>query len=202
MPTRPSPAGQSSLLRQGRVSQPWDCYVITKVVQHRRPLLSDAGNATVIIDGLQHLRTSDQAKLFAFCVMPDHFHVAVCLMPGASLSDMIDALSKFTARRINKMMGQNGVFWQEGFHDRHCRTRDELNSLCEYIEHNPVRAGLVESKADWKFSSASPLGKGMLDREWWPESGSGDPSHNQVVSQLRSSSLAILGAPGVLAVPL
>ena len=89
-------------------------------------------------------------------------------MPGASLSDMIGALSKFTARRINKMIGQSGVFWQEGFHDRHCRTRDELNSLCEYIEHNPVRAGLVEFKADWKFSSASPLGKGMLDREWWP----------------------------------
>ncbi|WP_197526646.1 REP-associated tyrosine transposase [Botrimarina colliarenosi] len=150
------------------MSQPWDCYVITKVVQHRRPLLADAGNATVIIDSLQHLRISDQAKLFAFCVMPDHFHAAVCLMPGAVLSAMIGALSKFSARRVNKTTGQSGAFWQEGFHDRHCRNRDELGELCEYIEHNPVRAGLVEVAAEWRFSSASPLRQDMLDREWWP----------------------------------
>ena len=168
MPTPPNPAGQSSLLRQGRVSQPWDCYVITKVVERRLPLLTDTANATVIIDSLQHLRASDQVKLFAFCIMPDHFNAAVCLMPGVSLSDMMAALSKFTARRINKTMGQTGAFWQEGFHDRHCRNRDELASFCEYIEHNPVRAGLVQAAPDWQWSSASPLRQGMLDREWWP----------------------------------
>jgi hypothetical protein len=37
-----------------------------------------------------------------------------------------------------------------------------------YIEHNPVRAGLVERAELWPYSSANPIHRDVLDREWWP----------------------------------
>jgi putative transposase len=168
MPPEPRPAGKLSQLRRGRVSQAWDCYVVTKVTHHRREVLAEEAAGSLVLESLRHLRETEQIKLFAFCVMPDHLHVALCLLPGAQLSTTVASFSKFTGAGINCLLRQSGRFWQEGFHDRHCRNRDELADLCEYIEHNPVRAGLVTVAADWAFSSASPLRQGMLDRDWWP----------------------------------
>ncbi|QDV72583.1 Transposase IS200 like protein [Planctomycetes bacterium K2D] len=142
--------------------------MVTKVFKDRQRLGSDSANAKILLGSLNHLRATDRIKLFAFCLMPDHLHVAFCLLPGEELSEVVRSFSKFTALQINRHRSKSGSVWQEGFHDRHCRDRDELVSLCEYIEHNPVRAGLADVASDWEFSSASLLGNGMLDREWWP----------------------------------
>ncbi len=168
MPKRITHAGSSSKLRAGRISVDWECYAVTKVVLGRKPVLNRPNVAPVLLDSLEYLRQKDRIKLFAFCVMPDHLHTLFCLMPGERISSVVGSFSKFTARSINRLTSSSGPFWQEGFHDRHCRNRRELESFCQYIEHNPVRAGLVAEPQTWAFSSASADRKVMLDREWWP----------------------------------
>lgn len=168
MPNPPKPAGKSSTLRKGRVSEDYGVYSVTKVTDKRKPVLIGSEPARVLIESLAHLRSADRIKLYAFCVMPDHVHVAFCLMPGEHLSDVVGAFSKFTARRLNKLIDGKGSFWQEGFHDRHCRDRDELVEISNYIEYNPVRSGLVAAPEDWQHSSASNLHRDLIDREWWP----------------------------------
>ena len=100
--------------------------------------------------------------------MPDHFHMIFCLMPDEDLSKIFEDSGKFTARELNKLLGRSGQFWQEGFHDHRCRNERELHDLSVYIEHNPVRAGLVTAAELWPYSSAFPTNQSMLDREWWP----------------------------------
>lgn len=100
--------------------------------------------------------------------MPDHFHLILCLMSGEKLSKVMEDSNKFTGREINTLLGMFGQFWQNGFHDHHCRDEHELHELSLYIEHNPVRAGLVSAAESWPYSSAYPGNKLMLDREWWP----------------------------------
>lgn len=160
--------GQSNRLRTGRVSTDYGAYSITKVVNNRRPVLTNDAVAKELLDSWNYLRSHHQIKLFAFCLMPDHYHLAFCLLPGHDLSDVMGATNKFTAGKINKLLGLRGTFWQEGFRDRQCRDREELHDNCVYIEHNPVRAGLVEHAEKWPYSSASPARKGLLDRDWWP----------------------------------
>jgi putative transposase len=89
-------------------------------------------------------------------------------MPGEDLSKVFEDSGKFTARELNKLLGGQGQFWAEGFHDHRCRDEDELHELSLYIEHNPVRAGLVAAADLLPYSSASPAHRGMLDRDWWP----------------------------------
>jgi REP element-mobilizing transposase RayT len=168
MPSHSFVQGNSSDLRKGRVSQGYACYVISKTVLHRRRVLASDQSAKILLDSWRYLREHDRIKLFAFCIMPDHYHLAFCLMPGENLSKLLEDTNKFTARELNKLLGRQGQFWQEGFHDRNCRSDNELHELCLYIEHNPVRAGLVKLAEDWRYSSAFPANRAMLDREWWP----------------------------------
>lgn len=160
--------GRSADLRTGRVSEDFGCYVISKNVEQRLPVLATDQSASILLNSWQFLRSRNRIKIFAFCIMPDHFHLAMCLMPGQTLAKVMEDTGKFTSRQLNQLFGKRGTFWQEGYHDRHCRTASELHELCRYIEHNPVRKGLVKSAELWPCSSAFAANKYMLNREWWP----------------------------------
>ena len=40
------------------------------------------------------------------------------------------------------------------YHDRYIRNEAHLAAAVEYVENNPVKAGLVASKNKWRWSSA------------------------------------------------
>ncbi len=54
---------------------------------------------------------------------------------------------------INQRRGTEGELWQPRFFDRALRTVKEYQDKVEYIHLNPVRAGLVDSPQDWRWSS-------------------------------------------------
>lgn len=162
---KPRPKGHR--LRIGRQSQENGIYSITKVVHNRRPVLASKAAAKILTDSWQYLRANNRMKLLAFCVMPDHFHLLVGLMPSENLSKIIQDSSKFTARLLNRLHNSQGTFWQHGFHDHQCRNDQEVVDMADYIEHNPVRAGLVTSAEKWSYSSSCNANREFLDRDWF-----------------------------------
>ena len=55
----------------------------------------------------------------------------------------------------NQILGRAGTaFWQDESFDHWVRSEAELRYLIEYVENNPVGAGLVEAKEQWGWSSA------------------------------------------------
>jgi REP element-mobilizing transposase RayT len=168
MSTPPITKGRSSELRKGRLSEDFASYAITKVVEGRHRVLAIVAAAGILMDSWQYLRGANRIKAFAFCIMPDHFHLVFCLLPVNDLSTVMEDSSKFTSPQLNKLLSRHGRFWQNGFHDHRCRNEKELYDLCLYIEHNPVRKRLVATAEDWPYSSAFTANKWMLYREWWP----------------------------------
>jgi hypothetical protein len=64
-------------------------------------------------------------------------------------------LQPWTAKRANNMLGLTGSpFWQEESYDHLVRDQRELERIRLYIEHNPVRAGLVRAASQYRWSSA------------------------------------------------
>jgi putative transposase len=161
-------SGRLSELRKGRVSEDFACYSVTKTVLYRRGVLTAEAPAKILLDSWQFLRLRDRIKLFAFCIMPEHFHLVFCLFPGKNLSKLMEDTGKYTARELNKLFGRRGQFWQTGFYDHRCRDARELHDLSLYAEHNPVRAGLVTASELWPYSSAFSINRHMLERGWWP----------------------------------
>jgi REP element-mobilizing transposase RayT len=68
--------------------------------------------------------------------MPNHVHVLVETIAGHTLS------------------GRKGAFWQSEYFDRYMRNESHVAQTVEYIEQNPVKAGLVAEASDWRWSSA------------------------------------------------
>jgi hypothetical protein len=65
------------------------------------------------------------------------------------------SLKRFTARRCNEILGRRGSFWQDESYDHCVRGEDELSRIIEYVELNPVKAGLVTERQMRRFSSAA-----------------------------------------------
>jgi len=60
-----------------------------------------------------------------------------------------------TSRVANRILGRAGTpFWQDESFDHWVRSAEELQDLIAYVENNPVKAGLVETAEEWKWSSA------------------------------------------------
>ena len=94
-------------------------------------------------------------RLLAWCVMPNHVHVVIEPIEGHTLSVIVKSWKSFTSRQANTRLGRTGAFWEADYFDRYMRNEDHLMRTIEYVENNPVKAGLVEEPADWPWSSAS-----------------------------------------------
>jgi REP element-mobilizing transposase RayT len=88
--------------------------------------------------------------------VPDanHVHVVIEMLDGHSLSEIVGTWKSFTAKRANAQLGRSGSFWHADYFDRYMRDEGHLARTIEYVEQNPVKAGLVEVASDWPWSSA------------------------------------------------
>ncbi len=93
-------------------------------------------------------------ELHAFAVMPNHVHVL--LSPYLPLVRITRGIKRAAASRANELLGRTGQrFWQEESFDHWIRSASEFERVKQYIEWNPVKAGLCKRPEDWPWSSAS-----------------------------------------------
>jgi hypothetical protein len=66
------------------------------------------------------------------------------------------SLKGITARRANAMLSLTGApFWQQESYDHLVRDEPEFEKIRKYVEENPVRAGLVRTSGEYRWSSAA-----------------------------------------------
>jgi REP element-mobilizing transposase RayT len=99
-------------------------------------------------------------RLIAWCVMPTHVHVLVHLEHGVSLSSIVQTWKSVSAHKINQHLARKGQVWHREYYDRYMRDSDQANTAIQYIENNPVKAGLCAHPKDWRYSSAHDAGEG------------------------------------------
>jgi REP element-mobilizing transposase RayT len=117
-------------------------------------LLKAADIARCVVENWRHF-DGDSYRLHAWVVMPNHVHVLIEVREGHPLSEIVHAWKSYTAHVIRRLRGDTGRVWQPEYWDR--MIRDDLHYLraVEYIEMNPVRAGLVHAAHLWPWSSAA-----------------------------------------------
>jgi putative transposase len=104
-------------------------------------------------------------ELHALVVMPDHVHLA--LTPKSdergsfSIPEIMQEIKSVSAHRISKETGHVGRVWQEESFDRALRREEDLVAKIQYMVNNPVRAGLVSTPAEyrWTWIESSELGR-------------------------------------------
>ena len=110
----------------------------------RQPAIAD-----MIVEAIQYnANILGHYLLHAFVVMPNHVHMLAT--PAVALPKLTKSLKGITAKRANAMLASTGTaFWQEESYDHLVRHEREFEKIRNYIEGNPVRAGLVREASEY-----------------------------------------------------
>jgi type I restriction enzyme R subunit len=133
----------------------------TPAVRH----LENSDAAGVVRGSLYHF-AGERYDLLAYVVMPSHFHWL--FHPRRDWCELIrdpqdhrsprerimHSVKGYSGYRCNRILGLTGTFWQGESYDHVVRNEDEMMRIIEYIEMNPVKAGLAVHAVDWRWSSA------------------------------------------------
>ncbi|QEN88860.1 transposase [Labrys sp. KNU-23] len=108
----------------------------------------------LVRDTLLHF---DQQRylMLAWCIMPNHIHCLFEPMERYLLADIVKSWKTYSANSANRLLGRSGPFWQRDYFDRYMRSEEQLAKTINYIEQNPVLAGLCNDAATWRWSSAA-----------------------------------------------
>jgi len=92
-------------------------------------------------------------RVLAYCLMPNHFHLALWPFGDGDLSTWMHWLLTAHVRRYHRHYHSSGLVWQGRFKAFPIQEDAHLLSVLRYIERNPWRAGLVARAEDWGWSS-------------------------------------------------
>ncbi len=168
------------MTRYTRLRESGGTYFFTVVTYKRRPFLTE----DLARSCLRHAMDTTAQKLpyttEAICLLPDHLHCVWSLPEGdsdfstrwASIKSQFSRLflsaggteTKQTLSRTTKR--ERGI-WQRRFWEHAIHDDDDLRRHMDYIHYNPVKHGLVQSPAEWPWSTFHRfVSEGIYEPEW------------------------------------
>jgi putative transposase len=120
--------------------------------------------------------------LHAYIIMPNHIHLVIEPLPVTNtwnawcdyrqfhrLENIVRRLKSYSGRAINKRLKRSGPVWLDEYFDRIIRDDIDLDTVIDYIHHNPVRWGLVEQPEQYRWSSMHTIYSGRKSFADWFE---------------------------------
>ena len=152
------------------ISKDNPCLFITAVAKNRLPVFRTEVIKSITVKAIGEARTSCSFLLFAYIIMPDHFHV-VTDSPRKP-STVLQFIKGIVSRRVlgylkdmkyeaplrklehdNWKRNHRYSLWQHDSEVFSIMSESTFMQKVNYIHQNPVRAGLVERMEDYRWSS-------------------------------------------------
>ena len=136
----------------------------------------------------------------AFCQMTNHYHLLLETVDG-NLSRGMRQLNGVYTQRVNRRHGLVGHLFQGRYKAILVQRETYLLELARYVVLNPLRANMVESLEEWRWSSypcttgqeASPP---WLDADWLL--GQFGPDRSKALQEYRRFVMAGRGLPSTM----
>lgn len=115
---------------------------------------------------LQDLREASLkfgCHLHAYVLMTNHVHLLVSPQEAGAVGRMMQAVGRRYVRYVNDSLGRTGTLWEGRY--KSCLVDSERYVLAcyRYIELNPVRAAMVASPGEYRWSSYGANALGQTD---------------------------------------
>ena len=119
---------------------------------------------------LERAARTYQVAIHAYVLMPNHVHLLATPGLEGGVSRMMQYLGRHYVQYINKTYRRSGTLWERRFHASVIETETYLLTLQRFIELNPVRAGMVKTPEEYRWSSAKdhlglPGGSMVVDHD-------------------------------------
>ncbi|MDP1613218.1 MAG: transposase [Sulfuritalea sp.] len=115
------------------------------------------------LDWLHDYAIRTGCLIHAYVLMTNHVHLLLTSPRAEGVGALMKALGQRYVQYFNRTYRRSGTLWEGRF--RSCPTQQEAYLLaCQrYIELNPVRAGMVEHPAEYRWSSYRANAQGEPD---------------------------------------
>ena len=143
-----SRANRSRLLYQG-------CYahIISRTIRKERVFLEEK-DFIYFLGLLKEAKEKYVFNLFHYCLMQTHFHFVVQILLLEDLSKALNFIKKRYVIYYHTKYRLSGPIWRERYKSLLIEDANYLYACGQYVEFNPVKAGIVTKIEDWEYSSA------------------------------------------------
>jgi putative transposase len=157
--------------RVPRLSLPGFPLHVVQRGNNRQDVFFHQSGYTFYLDKLFESANLYDVSVHAYVCMTNHVHILATPVDKNGISQMMQRLGSMYTAGVNALNRRTGSLWEGRFRsslidsDRYCL------ACYRYIELNPVRAGLVDHPADYRWSSyrSNALGKRGYPLQLHPE---------------------------------
>jgi putative transposase len=110
--------------------------------------------ANLLIDVLRSQMRARRFVVHDFVVMPDHVHILLTVYDDMTLEKAMQLVKGGFSYRAGKELDFRGEVWQRGFSDVLVIGEESFHRHREYIDLNPVKAGLAVSPDGYPYGTA------------------------------------------------
>ena len=105
----------------------------------------------VLAEGIERF----DIRLCGYCIMSNHWHMLLWPANDKALPDFMHWVTLTHAKRWHAAHGTTGIghLYQNRYKSFPIQSNWRYLKAMQYIESNPLRAGLVKTAADWQWSS-------------------------------------------------
>jgi putative transposase len=152
--------------KRSKIESDSNFHFVTFAVFKHIPVFRSPLFAEEFIKNLRFYSDRGDFKLHAFVIMPDHVHLLLEMNPNKNLSALIRDIKKYfsfhaknslfhKSRFDMESFSRDGAFqfWERGFDEVTIISEKVFLAKLDYIHNNPVKAGLAEDAANYKYSS-------------------------------------------------
>jgi D-tyrosyl-tRNA(Tyr) deacylase len=108
-------------------------------------ILKQPDIAAIVAAALAHF-DGERYHIEGYVIMPNHVHVLVSPLDNWALEEITHFWKSFTAHQINHLLNRDGHVWHHESFDHLVRNEETYRRFQEYIQQNPVKAGLKEGE--------------------------------------------------------
>jgi putative transposase len=139
--------------RVARQLQHGYCHHVLNRGNAKATLFLDRFDYLAFVKSLAAMRAAYSIRLLAYCLMPNHFHLVLRVDAIRAMSEAMQWAQTAYASRFRAKYQSTGHIFQGRFKSFPIQETEHLLTVMRYVERNPVRANLVESAVDWRWSS-------------------------------------------------
>ena len=142
--------------RRPRVCPAGTCFHVLNRAVARLPLFEKEEDYLAFERVLEEAFEREQLPIFAYCVMPNHWHFVVRGETGHQVTDFFRWLTHTHTMRwhAHHLTAGTGHLYQGRFKTFPVEADEHLLAVLRYVERNPLRANLCKKAEAWRYSSA------------------------------------------------
>jgi putative transposase len=120
---------------------------------NRAACFRETSDYVVYLMHLRELAAKLQCAVHAYCLMTNHVHLLVTPPSVAACVALMRDLGPRYVQYFNRHHGRTGTLWEGRYHSSLIESPRYVLATYQYIERNPVRAGMVAAAQAYRWSS-------------------------------------------------